>query len=204
MEQYDFENSQEWKEYLCNIYIPPGQNEEQVLNKYKHRFYKKVVDPAHEIPGSTENEPKVAPQPTRTYSSSIPKKTNTPPTFSSGPSTRRNTPITLTRPQQLFLFLSGAVAYSGTCCGFIFPLLYWITESSYFDPAAWYIFTHFCAVLASIAALWADISQLNNFRSRSMSDMFQFFNSNTHYHVALVSLAFIFMPYRFWSRFYVF
>jgi len=94
---FDWDNNEEWKRYLDNILIPPGTDRVNALLKLKHKYYKRNIDPNHEIPEiiTSTSSPQQQSSPTQTSSNTSNSSTTQRTTTSS---TTTNTSRTSSQP----------------------------------------------------------------------------------------------------------
>jgi len=63
---FNFEADEGWKNYLHNVTIPAGEDEDRVVDRLKKRYYKRNIDPTY------EETPSTSPPPSSNTSSSSP------------------------------------------------------------------------------------------------------------------------------------
>jgi hypothetical protein len=72
---YDFENDPKWRLYKNNLEVPAGRSEQQVLLKYKAKFYKQHVDPDFDVSAASAQTGRTPEQPPRHANTSSDQKT---------------------------------------------------------------------------------------------------------------------------------
>ena len=176
MDSFDFDGCEAWRDYKCQLYIPPGKNEDEVLEKYKHRFYQKVIDPSYEIPSSEKARSTADTQ--RFASQATTPRSN----VRRGPQK-----VQLKLLQMLWLASSSLSVWAGSFA--LFPIFYWITGSSAFNPLLWYQLMLVCFAIGSMSSLILERPKTNT----NASNFLYYLRDSSDLYTMLLSICLLFV-----------